>query len=210
MKIDMKIEKNTLYIGAAVLAILIAGYFYVVHFSSSPQGYMITDNILILGTEPYTPYHEFDYFNYTDNSPGTIMVFISGAVYNPGVYELADNSRVIDVLEMGGGATAYADLNRINLAAFLSDAQHIIIPTYGEEVFLVESPQAQAQNNLININIADQNTLQTLPGIGPVISQNIVNHRENNGPFTSVEQIQNVNRIGPAIFENIRHLITVN
>lgn len=147
--------------------------------------------------------------------PAYVVVFISGEVYQPAVAQLARGSRIIDAVEYAGGTTQYADYNRINLARVLEDGEHIIVPTIGEELPVsysnISTGQGQAQSSaLININTADATALQTLPGIGPVISQNIIDHREQHGNFTTIEQIQNVGRIGPTIFNNIRDMITVN
>jgi len=137
-----------------------------------------------------------------------IMVHIAGAVVQPGVFALPYGSRVYDVLNLAGGATSEADLARINLAAFLTDAQQVIIPTEADEAEAVVS-EAEPADGRININTADERLLATLPGIGPVLSANIVAHREAHGSFTSIEQLQNVPRIGAGIMNNIRELVTV-
>ena len=140
-----------------------------------------------------------------------ITVHIAGAVYLPGVYTLPYGSRVNDVLLLAGGATEEADLARINLAAFLSDAQQVIIPTEHDEIEAIpETAQHRQDSGLVNINTADTAQLQTLPGIGPVIAGNIIAHREANGLFDTVEQLINVPRIGAGTLNNIRDLITVN
>ena len=150
--------------------------------------------------------------------PSEIMVHIVGAVYNPGVFVLLEGARINDVLTLAGGATANADLRRINLAALAVDAMQIIVPYYGEEVgevFVYASPQAPAQasgqtaSGLININTASNAELQTLPGIGPVLAEAIINFRETHGRFQSVEELINVPRIGPATLERLRPLVEV-
>ena len=144
-----------------------------------------------------------------------IVIHIEGAVYSPGVFTLTYGSRVNDALALAGGATEYADLARINLAAFLQDAQQIIIPTQGEELAMVEDTTAIAVSSavsggLVNINTADQAQLMTLPGVGTVISGNIITYREANGPFNNIEGLRNVPRIGAGIMENLRPLVTVD
>ena len=141
-----------------------------------------------------------------------IMVHIEGEVNQPGVYTLPYGSRVNDVLALAGGATEKADLARINLAAFLEDAQQIIIPATGEEVelYFAKAAAASTNNNLVNINTADASQLATLPGVGHVIAGNIIAHRELNGPFNTVEELRNVPRIGAVTLENLRSFITVN
>ena len=232
----MYLDKNKVYIGLVVAAIVIAGFVYVAFFANRTQP------TLTLSTVPY-PYtspaigeineitigdiNEINEITEAEDAqetpshlaaPQTVVVFISGAVNYPNVFELEYGARVIDALELAGGATYYADLNRINLAAFVTDEQHIIVPAIGQEldVDITTAPNiaANAQSSAaaggsININTADLQALTTLPGIGPVIGQSIINYREQNGPFSSIEQIQNVTRIGPAIFSNIREMITV-
>lgn len=144
---------------------------------------------------------------------GTVTVFISGAVYDPHrVFELPYGARVVDVLELAGGATAEADLNRINLAALLTDAQHVIVPALGENLPPAHeetvSPSATT-SGLVNLNTASLAELMTLPGIGPALGQNIIDHRTQYGPFTDISQIQQVNRIGAGIFNNIQSLISI-
>jgi len=146
--------------------------------------------------------------------PVEIVVHIEGAVNNPGVYAVSEGSRVNDLLILAGGATDEADLSRVNLAAFLQDAQQIIIPIYGEEFVQLEQTTATGQGSggsgLVNINTADAAQLTTLPGVGAVIANNIIAHREANGPFATIEQLTNVPRIGAATLANLREFITVN
>ena len=149
--------------------------------------------------------------------PPKIIVHVEGAVIEPGVFSLPYGSRVNDALVKAGGPTEEADLARINLAAFLQDAQQIIIPTVNDEIIYIESagggtgssPSGITDAGLININTATEAELRTLPGIGQVISGNIITHRETNGPFTTVEELRNVPRIGAITMDNIRALITV-
>ena len=149
------------------------------------------------------------------DAPRDIVVHIEGAVNSPGVFTLPYGSRVHEVLALAGGATEDADLARVNLAAFLQDAQQVIIPTEADEIdyladSAVDNQANQPGSGLININTADAGQLMTLPGIGPVLSGNIISHREANGPFDTVEQLINVPRIGTGILNNIRDLVTVN
>jgi len=156
-----------------------------------------------------------------------LYVYICGAVENPGVYSLREGSRIIDVLNMAGGALEDADLNLLNLAERIVDEQKIYIPKIGEEIdktqIKVENrndnalsiePKAAGsdtvQNSLININTASSEQLQSLPGIGKTIAQNIIDYRNTNGPFQSINEIKNVPRIGEKTFEKIKDKITVN
>lgn len=145
-------------------------------------------------------------------------VYICGAVNNPNVYTLDEGSRIIDVLNMAGGALEDADLNQLNLAEKIYDSQKIYVPKKGEEIdkspLKVENREGKAStvessNGLININTASAEQLQTLPGIGTVIAQNIIEYRESHGSFSSIEEIQNVSRIGQKTFQKIKDKITV-
>ncbi|NLJ88750.1 MAG: hypothetical protein GX327_08295 [Epulopiscium sp.] len=154
-------------------------------------------------------------------------VYICGAVKKPGVYSLKEGSRIIDVLDMAGGALEDADLNLLNLAEKIFDEQKIYIPKIGEEidksqikvenrddgelkVHTANNSVKNSTNNLININTASLDQLQSLPGIGAVIAQNIIDYRNSQGPFRSIEEIKNVSRIGDKTFEKIKDKITVN
>ena len=152
--------------------------------------------------------------------PREIIVHIVGAVNNPGVYVLMEGARIHDVLTKAGGATAYADLRRINLAALAVDAMQIIVPYYGEEVEEVfvyagtttpghTQTSGQSASGKVNVNTASNAELQTLPGIGPVLAEAIINFRETHGMFQSVEELINVPRIGPATLERLRPLVEV-
>lgn len=142
-------------------------------------------------------------------TPSPLRVYVSGAVHLPDVYALPPGSIVKDALLAAGGATDEADLDRINLALAVSDGQHVYVPRLGEENPPVEPPSEQSvAADKIDLNAADQATLETLPGIGPAIAQRIIDYRQTHGPFTSIEEIKEVSGIGPATFEQIRDLIT--
>lgn len=139
----------------------------------------------------------------SSEQPGLIIVHVAGCVRNPGVYRLPAESRVVDAVAAAGGALPDADLHRLNLAAYVRDGDKINVP--GKILPSGES----TENRLININTADQKTLETLPNIGPAKARNIVQYRETHGYFNAIEDILKVNLIGPKTFEGIRDLITV-
>lgn len=141
-----------------------------------------------------------------------IVVHITGAVPRPGVYALPEGARVQDAISAAGGFLAEAEKTGINLARALEDGEQLdipymegfapVVPTIEEEIFV-------PQSDLIDINTATTFELETLPGIGPTTAQKIVEHRETNGPFLSIEDIGDVPGIGPATYEEIKDLITV-
>ncbi len=145
-------------------------------------------------------------------APSNLAVFVSGAVQNPGVYELSSGSRVDAAIKAAGGWADNADYEAINLAALLSDGQKVYVKAIGEEPLVQEVSERSTSlelPGLIDINTATAEQLDQLPGIGPAKSAEIIAYRQKNGAFDKIEDIQNVSGIGPAIFENIRDLITV-
>ena len=149
------------------------------------------------------------------DEPVEIIVHIVGAVNNPGVFALTEGARINDVLHLAGGATRDADLARINLAALAVDAMQIIVPHVGEEVDYVfvfsgePNLGGPTPGGLVNINTATGAELQTLPGIGPALSEAIINFRNSHGNFQTVDELINVPRIGPATLERLRPLVDV-
>ncbi|WKZ48770.1 MAG: helix-hairpin-helix domain-containing protein [Anaerolineales bacterium] len=142
-----------------------------------------------------------------------IVVHITGAVPRPGVYALPKGARVQDAISAAGGFLADADKTGINLAQLLEDGEQLDIP-FGEGASLViPTPEVEnvdpGETELININTASQFQLESLPGIGPTTAQKIIDYREENGPFSTIEEIMDVSGIGPGTFERIKDLITV-
>jgi competence protein ComEA len=150
-------------------------------------------------------------------TPEPIMVYVTGAVKRAGVYKLPPDSRMVEAVQAAGGFTEGADLNLVNLAAALKDGEQIVIPglstlptpilTIGDNGLLVTA--TPFAGTPININTADATLLETLPGIGPTTAQKIVDYREENGPFTRVEDLLKIPGIGPTTLDEIRGLITV-
>lgn len=157
-----------------------------------------------------------------------ITVYITGAVANPGVISLDNNMRLDDALKKLGGTTKDADINRINLAMKLEDSQHYIIPYIGQEDDPSQkdmqasnnssdsagsldnsSSASNSQNSKININSADESQLETISGVGPSTAQKIVDYREKEGKFSSIEDIKNVSGIGDKKFESMKDSIDV-
>ncbi len=134
-----------------------------------------------------------------------LTVYVSGWVAMPGVVRIAEGSIVADAIAAAGGALEGGLLDSINLARPVLDADHIQIPGPGEAV---AAPGEQA-GGLISLNQADATSLEDLPGVGPVLAERIVAHREANGPFETVEDLLEVPGIGEAKLASIRDLVTV-
>ena len=143
-----------------------------------------------------------------------LKVYITGAVRNPGVYDIEQGSRLAQVVEAAGGATDDADLIVVNLAARVTDEEHWHIPRQGEvtqaPLAMVTTPQADSSGSQkININSATAEELVDLPEIGETLAQRIVDYREANGPFSSVDDLIEVRGIGSATLDAIRDLVKV-
>ena len=138
-----------------------------------------------------------------------LIVDVTGWVRRPGVFELPAGSRVIDAVKRAGGAKANADLTALNLAALLVDGSQIIVPKAdGSSVSVPGAPGATG-GSLVNINTAAETELETLTGVGPVIAAAILQYRTDHGPFTSVDQLEDVSGIGPSTLEALRPQVTV-
>ncbi len=141
----------------------------------------------------------------------TIDVYVSGAVNKPDVYTLPLNSNVKEAITAAGGATADADLDRINLATELADQMQVYVPRKGEAE-PPAPPDGSAPDTTtakININTASAEELDKLPGIGPTTAKAIIDYRTKNGPFKTIDAIKDVPRIGDSLFEKIKDQITV-
>jgi competence protein ComEA len=139
-----------------------------------------------------------------------LTVYISGEVIKPGLYTLPRGSRVNDALQAAGGFSENADRDALNLAEILSDGQQVNFPRLPAPT-LTRDPAQPAPTNPgpVNINTATLEQLDSLPGIGPAIAQDIIDYRVSNGPFSSIEDLLKVTGIGQAKFDAIKDLITV-
>lgn len=163
-----------------------------------------------------------------------IYVYVAGEVNNPSVVELEEGQRVADAIEKAGGLTDSGEIKNINLAYKLKDGEKLYIPSLDEVIKSEEedadiayitsgingeingttsnsgnNSENSTNNGLININTATQTELETLDGIGPSTAKKIIDYREENGKFNSIEDIQNVSGIGDAKYAAIKNDICV-
>ncbi|MDP9464225.1 MAG: helix-hairpin-helix domain-containing protein, partial [Actinomycetota bacterium] len=128
-------------------------------------------------------------------------------------YTLGASPRVTDAIIAAGGAGEDADLDIINLAAAVHDGERVYVPTIGEVVPMVigvePAGQGPAPVGTVNVNAATEEQLDVLPGVGPATAAAIVAHRQQHGPFQTVEQLGDVRGIGPAKLDALRGLVTV-
>ena len=149
------------------------------------------------------------------------MVHVAGAVASPGVYDLDGTARVHDAIVHAGGPTDTADLDALNLAQVLADGQRLYVPTVAERGALDEpflspatatAPTATATSvpaGPVDLNRATASDLETLPGIGPSTANAIVDDRDRNGPFSSVDDLDRVPGIGPSKLAALRDFVVV-
>lgn len=129
-------------------------------------------------------------------SNSKISVHLVGEVINPGLYQLPIGSRVSDAVEMAGGVSESASAASINLARILIDGEQIIVKS--GEIY------QQEMDSKISINDSGADELEQLSGVGPSIANKIIDYREQNGPFRSIEQLTEISGIGPKMLESIK------
>jgi competence protein ComEA len=149
-------------------------------------------------------------------TPAPIIVDVAGKVRKPGVYEFAEGDRIVDAIQAAGGATAKGDLQALNLAAPVQDGAQVLVPAKVPQTGVAPEPAtgtappgAGSGGTLININTASATELEELDGVGEVIAQAIVDYRTENGPFATVDDLEDVSGIGPSILESVRDSVTV-
>ena len=139
----------------------------------------------------------------------SVFVYVCGAVQKPGVYELPAGSRVYEALEAAGGLMEEADEKSLNQAELLRDGSQITVYTKEEASSLPASAGETAGSGKVNLNTAGKELLTTLPGIGDAKADAILQYREENGGFSSIEEIMQIEGIKEKVFEKIRDLIEV-
>lgn len=143
-----------------------------------------------------------------------LVVHVVGAVLSPGLVTLPEGSRVSQAVQAAGGPTPAADVHALNLASPVADGMQIVVPEVGEEVNgpllrLAAGSSEQASAGPVDLNLATEAQLTTLPGIGPATAAKIVAWRSQNGAFEQVDDLLAVPGIGPAKLEGLRDLVIV-
>ncbi|NDA82419.1 MAG: ComEA family DNA-binding protein [Actinobacteria bacterium] len=143
------------------------------------------------------------------SSNQVIYIDVAGKVKTPGVYQLPEGSRVIDAITIAGGVKLGVSTSHINLARKLVDGEQVLIM---KEKF-ISAPTSSGRKSIfagkVSLNSASKAQFDSLPGIGPVIAQRIIDYRNKNGPFQTLESIQSVSGIGESIFRQISSRLTL-
>jgi competence protein ComEA len=148
-------------------------------------------------------------------APAVLVVDVAGKVRRPGVYRLPPGSRVLDALRAAGGARRSRDTASLNLAAPLTDGQQIVVgtPAAGQPDGAAVGPAGSsgtAAAAVVGLNSATLEQLETLPGVGPVLGQNILDWRDAHGRFNSVDQLRDVTGIGDVRFAQLQPLVRLS
>ncbi len=195
----MKLDKKQIVIYIGIVSIIL---FVIISY-------------VINKTEEKTNYEELQInVNKTEevNKKRKIKVHVAGSVVNEGVVELEEDARIEDAIKEAGGITSDANTKNINLANKLQDGQKIYIPNINEEnteIILNNNTGNKDYEGLVNINTATQTELELLQGIGPSLAIKIIEYRNKNGKFKSIEELKNVPGIGETKYESIKGKITI-
>lgn len=138
-------------------------------------------------------------------APSALLVQVDGAVQRPGLYRLPEGARAADAIAEAGGASAEADLGLLNQARRLRDGERLTVPRRA----LAPVPSSPGNPHPVDLNSASVEMLDALPGIGPVLAGRIVAYRERHGPFHRLEDLLQVDGIGPRLLDRIRPLVVI-
>jgi competence protein ComEA len=188
------------------------------------RGYIITSLVWIIILGLYVvydrwPHPEMIVIETAGPAPsatvGQIAIHVSGAVHNPGVYQLPSDARVQQAIEAAGGLLSDANSGGLNLAAYLIDGQQLYVPRIGE----TPSPSPTGQKGtsadtpgagiIVDLNTASIEQLEALPCLGSTLAERIVAYRQSNGPFRSLEEIDQIKGIGSSCIEKVRGQLIV-
>ena len=142
-----------------------------------------------------------------------ITVYVTGGVEKPGVVQLPEGARGVDAVNACGGLLPTADSDKVNLAQVLQDGQQLRIPERkldgSNDKSNLDKSKATAGDERVNLNTADEKALDTLPGIGPAMAKRIIEYRETEGAFQSIEDIKKIRGIGEAKFAKLKEKICI-
>ncbi|OOE13681.1 helix-hairpin-helix domain-containing protein [Fictibacillus arsenicus] len=190
-----------LVLGATLLLLILIGVFIYKNINSQPDLVISPEQMPMIKDETETIDSETEKNEEESIVSGPIMVDVQGSVNRPGVYEMNNGDRVIDVIKKAGGFLEEAEARSVNQAEKIIDEMIIYVAAKGEEVHPLSSNKGNEKDDLLNINSADLSELQTLSGVGPSKAQSIISYREEFGPFKSIDQLLEVRGIGEKTIE---------
>lgn len=213
----LNLSKKQLIILIAIGGVIVFVIGYYLYTTTSNESYEQLD---IISEEKDDKNKE----NVENEQEEIIVVHIAGEVKKPGIVKIKEGARIADIIEAAGGLTEKANITNINLAYIIEDGQKITIPSKEEKVEIDQEGYIQTENGegiinevqgvssknqVVNINKATKEELQTLQGIGESTAEKIITYRKENGNFKQIEDIKNVPGIGDAKYENIKDKISV-
>jgi competence protein ComEA len=164
--------------------------------------------LLLRGGEPVpSPVRPLAAARSTSAIQTRLVVHVVGAVRRPGLYRLAQGSRVADALARAGGATRAAQVELVNLAAPIADGEQVVVPRRGAAGSGAQGAAGTAAAGPVHLSTATLEQLDALPGVGPVTAQKILDYRREHGAFRSVDELDAVPGIGPARLDELRGLV---
>lgn len=218
----MIINKKYKVIGSVILAIIIIVVMFVKYslggrndLKSSSEDIFIDDEIKDKSYDlPSNISNDSNSLSQSISNFKEIVVEIKGEVKNPNIYKLNENSIIEDLINKAGGLTEFADISKINRAEKLQDHIAIVIPNKNDPnsqntISSSVSASSTQGNSLVNLNTATDIELQSLPGVGPSKAKSIIEYREKNGGFKSIDEIKNIKGIGESSFEKLKDKITI-
>lgn len=143
------------------------------------------------------------------SAAGEVVVAVSGRVRRPGLVRLPAGARVADALAAAGGVLPGTDISTLNLARKVTDGELIVVGLTAGPAPSAAAAGGSGTGGLVNLNTATVEQLQTLPGVGPVLAQRIVDYRTQHGAFRSVAELRNVSGIGDARYNDLKSRVTV-
>ena len=206
-----KLKKKEKLIGSAILCGALA-FFTLIGFIMNTKREAPIDEDIFIETSEQVSQKSIEGVVSAPEEERDIRVEIKGEVLKPDVYVLKEGAIVKELIEIAGGITEKGSTSTINLAGSLREGMCIIVPdkeALGNMPSLGVSSSAIGTSDIININSASREELKTLPGVGDVTADRIIEYREKHGGFKSKEEIKQVERIGEATYNKLKDKIDV-
>ena len=227
-----KMKEYKILIGLSLIGLIIAGFFMINGQSSrqSNVAELAQETVtssgaeseeISTGTKKNSQKEKAEPQTSSSEESEFLTVDVKGAVKNPGIYQLKKTSRINDAIQKAGGLTTDADSKSINLAQKLTDEAVVYVATMGENVTNAASNNGQTlttdtdgtaaqKGNKVNLNKANLSDLQSISGIGQKRAQDILDYREANGKFNSVDDLKNISGVGAKTLEKLKEYVTVD